>query len=150
MLFRSFGTLTLVLQSSRRLLRNNCFFGIILARTAPTDDIHRCQLGSVELRDVSHMDHVWKPKPCHQNGKLFDLTGPDRTDTVPNGGQRKSANTIKKAAHGHFGSVTSFRRDRAACTVKRPYKRYGPLICQIIIAIACICFQYRIYYKQGA
>lgn len=39
-------------------LRNNYFFGIILTRAAPADDIHGRQVRAIELCNISDMNHV--------------------------------------------------------------------------------------------
>ena len=48
------------------------------------------------------MNHVRKPKPGHRDGKGFNLAGPHREDSIPDGSQRKPSDAVKQAAHGQL------------------------------------------------
>lgn len=79
--------------------------GEILTRAASANDVHGRQLGSVELRDVPHMDHVGEVVFCDLDGEGFDLAGPDGGDPIPDSGQRKASDAIEEAAHGQLSHL---------------------------------------------
>ena len=56
-----------------RVLRDNHFFGIILARAAPADDVHGRQLRAFELCNIPDMSHVGEVCHGHFDWKRFDL-----------------------------------------------------------------------------
>lgn len=80
----------------------------ILTRAAAADDVHGREPCAVQLRDVSHMEHVGEMGSGYLDGKGFDLAGPDRCDPTALRRQREASNSIKKASHGelhHFATA---------------------------------------------
>lgn len=103
-------------------LRNNYFFGIILARAATADNIYGRQFCTVKLCNVAHMDHARKALLCDLNGKDFDLRSPHRRNAATKGSQRKTTDAIKQASHSepaHFDTACTIVRVvfTAACAV---------------------------------
>ena len=98
------------LQGFQQLLRNNYFLGIILARAAPADDIHRRQLRPVQSGDVPNVEHLREMMLRYLDGEGLNLAGPQRSDALTHGGQREAANAVKQASHRrHMLRIVPFR-----------------------------------------
>ena len=69
-----------------------------MARAAAADDIHRWQLGSIELRNIPDMHHVGEADFRNLDGKRFNFAGPDRFDAISDSGKRKAANAVKQTS----------------------------------------------------
>ena len=74
--------------------------GKVLTGTAPGDNIHRGQVSTIQLCDISDMDHAGKTQSCYRDGKRFDLTCPYRSDTMPHCCQWEATDSIEQTAHG--------------------------------------------------
>ncbi len=77
----------------------------ILARAAPADNIHRGQLGPVQLGDIPHMDHAGEVFLGHADRERLDLAGPDGSDSIAHRRQRKAADPVKQGAHGQHSAM---------------------------------------------
>ena len=91
MLSRSFYWKILALQGLPLKFRDILFLGIILARAAAADHVHRRQLRPVQFGDVPHMDHVGEMVFRYFDGKGFDLAGPEGFNPRPDRRQWEAA-----------------------------------------------------------
>ena len=100
----------------------------ILARAAPADDVHRGQLGPVQLRDIPHVDHIGEVFLGHPDGERLNLAGPYRDDPIAHRRQREAADSIEQGAQGQHGasrtgpggwpcSSSAFRQDSGSWNV---------------------------------
>ena len=103
------------LQGFQQLLRNNYFLGIILARAAPADDIHRRQLRPVQSGDVPNVEHLREMMLRYLDGEGLNLAGPQRSDALTHGGQREAANAVKQTSEGK-GHLTAWTMVRVVLT----------------------------------
>ena len=83
--------------------RDNYFLGIILTWAAAADDVYGRKLGTIQLRDIPDMNHVWEPQFCYLDGKGFNFTCPYRRDAIANGAQWEASDPIEKASHRQHG-----------------------------------------------
>ena len=93
-----------------------------MTRAAAADDIYGRQFCTVELCDVTHMDHALEALLRDLNGKGFNLRSPHRRNAAANGSQRKTTDAVKQASHSepaHFDTACTIVRVvfTAACAV---------------------------------
>ena len=80
----------------------------ILTGAAAADNVHGREPCAVQLRDVSHMEHIGKMCPGHLDGKRLDLAGPDGRNAAALRSQREASDAVEKASHGelhHFATA---------------------------------------------
>ena len=82
----------------------------ILTGAAAADDVHGREPGTVQLCDVSHMEHIGEMGSGHLNGKGLDLAGPHRCDPAALRRQREASDAVEEAPHGELHHLAT------ACT----------------------------------
>ena len=111
--------------------RDNYFLGIILTRAAAANDVHRRQLGSVQLCNIPDMEHFGESDFRHFNGKGFDFTGPYGSDAVADSRQWKTSDPIEEAPHRHHQAILIACWGASAGSVPLALPMAKPFSCSI-------------------